>query len=67
MIYGTCTLNKEENEMQIDKFLGKNPNFKKISEHEKISPELIKNGFLQTFPFEHNIDGAFAAKLQKIK
>ena len=67
LVYSTCTLNKEENEKQIEKFLEKNPNFQKISEHKNIPPELLKDGYLQTLPFEHNVDGAFAAKLQKIK
>lgn len=66
IIYSTCTLNKAENELQIEKFLAKNRDFKLIPASEFIKKEYTENGYLQTFPFEHNMDGAFAAKLQKI-
>jgi len=66
LIYSTCTLNEEENEQQISKFLKKNKNFKKIPASGTIPSEFVKKGFLKTLPFENNIDGAFAAKLKRI-
>jgi 16S rRNA (cytosine967-C5)-methyltransferase len=67
LVYSTCTLNREENEKQIEKFLEKNQNFRKVTEHKNIPAELIENGYLQALPFKHEIDGAFAAKLQKVR
>ena len=66
LIYSTCTLNEEENEQQISKFLKKNKNFKKIPASGKIPAEFVKKGFLKTLPFENNIDGMFAAKLKRV-
>jgi 16S rRNA (cytosine967-C5)-methyltransferase len=66
IIYSTCTLNKAENEIQIEKFLAKNRDFKLIPASEFIKKEYTENGYLKTLPFEHDMDGAFAAKLQKI-
>ncbi len=53
LVYSTCTLNKKENEKQIEKFLKQNDNFKLIEEKT-------------IFPFEYGSDGFYMAKLQKI-
>ena len=66
MIYSTCTLNKAENELQIKKFLEKNKDFKLIPASEFIKKKYTENGYLKILPFEHDMDGAFAAKMQKI-
>ncbi len=66
LIYSTCTLNEEENEQQISRFLKKNKNFKKVPAEKKIPAEIVKNGFLKTLPFKSDIDGVFAAKLKRI-
>ncbi len=66
LIYSTCTLNEEENEQQIKKFLAKNKKFKLIPAEGIVKKEITSNGFLKTLPFEQNMDGAFAAKLQKL-
>lgn len=65
LIYSTCTLNEEENEKMVSDFLEKNKNFNLIPANKHLSKEITKNGFLKTLPFLHNMDGAFAAKLQK--
>jgi len=65
LIYSTCTLNKQENEAQIEKFLARNKNFKLVPAEKYIKNEFTENGFLKTLPFVHKMDGAFAAKLQK--
>ena len=44
ILYSTCTINKEENENQINKFLINNPNFKLIKE-QNISPSELQDGF----------------------
>lgn len=52
LVYSTCTLNKKENERQIELFVKENPNF-----------ELIEQRCI--FPFEFDSDGFYIAKLIK--
>jgi len=65
MVYSTCTLNKEENEKQIENFLYRNPEFTLESAEQFIPKEYTENGYLTTLPFKHNSDGAFAARMKK--
>lgn len=65
MVYSTCTLSPEENEMVIEKFLTDNPNFVLMDATKLINPKLTENKFVKTYPFLHNIDGSFAAGLKK--
>lgn len=51
LVYSTCTLNKKENEKQVEHFLKEHPDFVKIEE-QTIVPTNINNGF-------------YMAKLQK--
>lgn len=53
LVYSTCTLNKKENEKQIENFL---------AEHEQF--ECIEMKTL--FPFEQDQDGFFIAKLKRL-
>ena len=43
-VYSTCTINKEENELFIDSFLKKHPNFVKLEEI-KMLPSSTEDGF----------------------
>lgn len=54
LVYSTCTINKKENELQIEQFLKQYPNF-----------EMIEANIL--FPFTYHSDGFYMAKLKKIK
>lgn len=65
LVYSTCTLNKEENEKQIENFLNRNPEFTLESAEQFIPKEFTENGYLTTLPFKHNSDGAFAARMKK--
>ena len=53
LVYSTCTLNKKENENQIQKFLKQNPDFRLNAEKT-------------CFPFEEDSDGFYMAQLQRI-
>lgn len=53
LVYSTCTLNKKENEKQIEQFLKLNQDFILIEERT-------------IFPFEYGSDGFYMAKLKKI-
>ncbi|MCB5270723.1 MAG: 16S rRNA (cytosine(967)-C(5))-methyltransferase RsmB [Candidatus Cloacimonetes bacterium] len=67
LVYSTCTMNPQENEAQIERFLAHNPNFKLIPAQKYIPKAYTEKGFMKTIPFKHHMDGAFAAKMQKIK
>jgi 16S rRNA (cytosine967-C5)-methyltransferase len=65
LVYSTCTLNKEENEKQVEKFLNRNSEFTLELAEQFIPKEFTENGYLKTIPFKHNSDGAFAASMKK--
>lgn len=65
IVYSTCTLNRRENFDQIKKFLEQHKDFTLIDAKGFIPAEFVSEGCLMTTPHVHNIDGAFAAKLQK--
>ncbi|MDA3813364.1 MAG: 16S rRNA (cytosine(967)-C(5))-methyltransferase RsmB [Candidatus Cloacimonetes bacterium] len=65
LVYSTCTLNKEENEAQIENFLNRNPELTLESAEQFIPKEFTENGYLKTLPFQNNSDGAFAARMKK--
>jgi 16S rRNA (cytosine967-C5)-methyltransferase len=67
LVYSTCTMNPDENEKQIAKFLLHNPKFTLIKAEGFIPQDFTENGFLKTIPFRHFMDGAFGAKLQRTK
>ncbi len=67
MVYSTCTMNPAENEQQIKKFLAQNSKFTMVAAEDFIPAAYTEKGFVKTIPFKHNMDGAFAAKLQKAK
>ncbi|MCL2062807.1 MAG: 16S rRNA (cytosine(967)-C(5))-methyltransferase RsmB [Candidatus Cloacimonetes bacterium] len=65
LFYSTCTINPDENEEQIFKFLKQNQEYELIPAESILSKEFTENGFLKTIPHKHFMDGAFAAKLRK--
>ena len=67
MVYSTCTMNPEENERQIEKFLARNPRFTLIDASEKLPGDFCQGGMFRSLPVRHNMDGAFAAKMIKTR
>ncbi len=63
VIYSTCTIEPEENEDIINRFLSENQNFSIENAEKFISPELCQDGFYYSLPHKSRIDGAFAARL----
>ena len=52
LIYSTCTINKDENEKQIAKFLRRHEDFTKVEERIIL-------------PFEYHTDGFYICKLRR--
>ena len=62
LIYSTCTLNKLENEVQIERFLKHHKQFERLPVREDQSSEM-----LTLFPNVHQTDGFFIAKLRRVQ
>lgn len=65
LVYSTCTIEINEDENIIKKFLEKN-----INRFEQINPpefykHLQKEGHIRTFPDENNMDGSYCAIIKK--
>jgi len=62
LVYSTCTLNPEENELAVEQFLKKHEQFKSVPAEKYIPVQYTADGYLKTIPHQHYMDGAFAAK-----
>ena len=66
LIYSTCSLEPEENELQVNDFLRKNPEWTLEPPPSGAVPaETLDKGFLRVLPQVHGTDGAFAARLRR--
>ncbi len=65
LIYSTCSLETEENEAVVNKFLAENARFGKKTE-DLPRQFLTENGFARTFPHSADMDGFFISVFEKI-
>ena len=70
LVYSTCTIEPAENERIVNRFIKSNPMFS-IEHARELLPNIpetaiTQEGFLQTFPQEHGVDGTFAARLRRV-
>ncbi|MBN1308318.1 MAG: 16S rRNA (cytosine(967)-C(5))-methyltransferase RsmB [Chitinispirillaceae bacterium] len=64
LVYATCSLEPEENEQQIERFLADHPQFELEGCPAAIPQKFIDDrGFLSITPYAHQMDGMFAARL----
>jgi len=68
LIYSTCTIDLDENEGTIGRFLNQHPDFiKNQPDPDRIPVDFITDqNTIRTWPHLHNMDGSFAVKLTKI-
>jgi 16S rRNA (cytosine967-C5)-methyltransferase len=67
LVYSTCTTEPEENKDVVKKFLEQHQGFKVVNAKESVNEILVdEEGYVQTLPSTHGLDGSFAVKLQKI-
>jgi 16S rRNA (cytosine967-C5)-methyltransferase len=64
LIYATCSLLREENEMQVEAFLIRHPDFRLVPLTDQV-PEQLREKTLRLTPLKHNTDGFFAAILER--
>ncbi|WP_224369239.1 RsmB/NOP family class I SAM-dependent RNA methyltransferase [Hyalangium versicolor] len=71
LIYGTCSILREENEAVVEDFLSRHPDFSVRPVTEELGPELgpkVSRGpYLRLAPHTHGTDGFFGAILVRAK
>ncbi|MEW6333540.1 MAG: 16S rRNA (cytosine(967)-C(5))-methyltransferase RsmB [Thermodesulfobacteriota bacterium] len=66
LVYSVCAVTPEENEIVIEDFLRRHPQFR-LMPAASFPPGLIDaGGYLRTFPHRQGMDGFFAAQLMRI-
>jgi 16S rRNA (cytosine967-C5)-methyltransferase len=65
LVYSTCSLEPEENRIQVDRFLERHPEFRREAPVETPATLLSDRGDLEILPQRHGIDGAYAARLRR--
>ncbi len=65
VVYSTCSLEPEENDLVVERFLSKRPEFR-IDDPAPFVPTMFVDGnHVRILPHRHAIDGAYAARLVK--
>ena len=65
LVYATCSLEREENEAQVEAFLERNSAFDIERGTDVAAAAIDPRGMLRVLPHEHGVDGAFAARLRR--
>ncbi len=69
LVYAVCSMEPEENEAVVEKFLKTHPEFVKLTDSADRSPELSaimdEKGYFRSIPHLHQMDGFFAVGLRK--
>jgi len=65
LIYATCSIESEENESVVERFLMQHPEFMRTprSQLGPFSQLLTPDGAFRSYPQRHGIDGAYAARM----
>jgi len=70
MLYTTCTISKEENEMVVEDFLKNHPEMRLLnisSGCEQLKDLEDEKGFFRTYPHIHEMDGFFGALFCRLR
>lgn len=65
LVYSTCSLEPEENRRQVERFLADHPEFTRDPSASVPGSLLSAEGDLMILPQDHDMDGAFAARLRR--
>jgi 16S rRNA (cytosine967-C5)-methyltransferase len=65
LVYCTCSLELEENELQVDSFLAGHPEFRREPSETFPAALLSEKGDMTILPQRHEMDGAYAARLRR--
>ncbi len=68
IVYSTCTIEPEENRKVIEVFLREHPDFTLEAAGQFLPADVVgPDGFVETYPHTHGMDGSFAARLRRTK
>ncbi|MBC7843337.1 MAG: 16S rRNA (cytosine(967)-C(5))-methyltransferase RsmB [Gemmatimonadaceae bacterium] len=68
LIYSTCSLEREENDAVVNEFLADDDAFVLEPPPAGVVPDaVLDHGMLRVLPQDHGVDGAFAARLRRIR
>ena len=68
LVYSTCSLEPEENEEQVERFLERHPEFRREEPEEgsDLPPGVVDDrGDLRVLPWSRGTDGSYAARLRR--
>jgi 16S rRNA (cytosine967-C5)-methyltransferase len=66
LVYSTCSIEPEENEMVVTRFLANHAEFTLERPPEAVPAKFIgADNFLRITPFDHKMDGMFGARLKR--
>jgi 16S rRNA (cytosine967-C5)-methyltransferase len=70
LVYGTCTLTREENEGVLEDFMAEHGGFELEDLGRvlplRLQPMVGEDGFFRSFTHRHGMDGFFAARLKRV-
>jgi 16S rRNA (cytosine967-C5)-methyltransferase len=68
LIYSTCSIEQEENDVVVREFLADDDSFVLEPPTSGTVPDsVIDNGMLRVLPHQHSVDGAFAARMRRVR
>jgi 16S rRNA (cytosine967-C5)-methyltransferase len=70
LVYSTCTLLGEENDAVVAGFLSREPGFRRADVARiprALRPLLDEDGTLRTFPHRDDMDGFYAARMERVR